>query len=222
MPTPEEASPEDLLDRIARSGEAVMAINHADKIILWNQGAERLLSRPSRSVMGRPCYDILSCRDLFGNLYCYRACAVAQQARDPREEPVRSFLVSVKTGEGKTKRVSTSAFTIPSSQPTLSTVVHVFREANNEFSELAGRLANEAVQPTQAPTAHAMTATPPLTPREREILRCIAQGMPTPDVARKFGIAPVTVRNHVQGILHKLRVNSKLAAVAYAYEHGLV
>ena len=57
---------------------------------------------------------------------------------------------------------------------------------------------------------------------EKEILRSLAEGLSTAAIARKLFIAPVTVRNHVQNLLHKLDVHSKLAAVVYAYQHGLI
>jgi DNA-binding NarL/FixJ family response regulator len=61
-----------------------------------------------------------------------------------------------------------------------------------------------------------------LTGREKEILRCLAEGLSTPAIAKKLFIAPVTVRNHVQSILHKLDVHTKLAAVVFAYRHNLI
>jgi DNA-binding NarL/FixJ family response regulator len=61
-----------------------------------------------------------------------------------------------------------------------------------------------------------------LTAREAEILRCLAQGLPTVAIGKKLFISAVTVRNHVQRILQKLNVHSKLAAVAFAYERELI
>ena len=61
-----------------------------------------------------------------------------------------------------------------------------------------------------------------LTEREKEILRSLADGLGTSAIARKHSIAAVTVRNHVQSILHKLDVHTKVAAVVLAYRHGLV
>jgi two-component system nitrate/nitrite response regulator NarL len=43
--------------------------------------------------------------------------------------------------------------------------------------------------------------------------------MSTAGIAKKLAIAPVTVRNHIQSILQRLDVHSKLAAVVYAYRH---
>jgi DNA-binding NarL/FixJ family response regulator len=61
-----------------------------------------------------------------------------------------------------------------------------------------------------------------LTPREKEILRCLARGMSTVAVAKTLAIAVVTVRNHVQKILQKLDVHSKLQAVVLAHRNKLI
>jgi DNA-binding NarL/FixJ family response regulator len=61
-----------------------------------------------------------------------------------------------------------------------------------------------------------------LTSREKEILTCLGSGLTTAGIAKKLFISPVTVRNHVQSLLHKLDVHSKLAAVVFAYRHQLI
>ncbi|HWC69932.1 MAG TPA: response regulator transcription factor [Actinomycetota bacterium] len=60
-----------------------------------------------------------------------------------------------------------------------------------------------------------------LTAREREILRTLAAGASTAEVAEAFGISPLTVQSHVKNILAKLRVHSKVEAVRIAWRHGL-
>jgi DNA-binding CsgD family transcriptional regulator len=61
-----------------------------------------------------------------------------------------------------------------------------------------------------------------LTPREREILRCFAEGLGTEAIAGRLLISRTTVRNHTQRILAKLRVHSRLAAVARGYATGVI
>ena len=53
-----------------------------------------------------------------------------------------------------------------------------------------------------------------LTPREREVLLCLAEGLGRPAVAERLRMSTNTVRTHVQSILSKLDVSSSLAAVA--------
>lgn len=218
------ATPQDILDRIARSGEAVMAIDYGDRVVLWNREAERLFGRTARSVLGKPCYEVMGGHDVHGNLYCYRACPVAHQARDVEAEPVHSFPLDIKTGQGKTKRVTMSLFAIPNSRPSLSTIVHVFREMDKKPSAFERRLAGETKPPAPPlfPMSVGETVSVELTPREREVLRNMSEGLSTTAIGRKLFISPVTVRNHVQSILQKLEVHSKIAAVAYAYQHNLV
>ena len=62
----------------------------------------------------------------------------------------------------------------------------------------------------------------PLTPRELEVLRALTQGLSTPEICEQLFIAPNTLRTHVQNIMGKLRVHSKLEAVAFALRNRLV
>jgi DNA-binding NarL/FixJ family response regulator len=62
----------------------------------------------------------------------------------------------------------------------------------------------------------------PLTPRELEVLRALTEGLSTQEISERLFIAPNTLRTHVQNIMGKLRVHSKLEAVAFALRHRLV
>jgi DNA-binding NarL/FixJ family response regulator len=62
----------------------------------------------------------------------------------------------------------------------------------------------------------------PLSPREQEILRLVATGSSNKEVARALGVAESTVKIHVQHILRKLGLSSRVQAAVYAAEHGLV
>ena len=62
----------------------------------------------------------------------------------------------------------------------------------------------------------------PLTPRELEVLRALTDGLSTPDICERLFIAPNTLRTHVQNIMGKLRVHSKLEAIAFALRYRLV
>ncbi|HLB38991.1 MAG TPA: response regulator transcription factor [Actinomycetota bacterium] len=61
-----------------------------------------------------------------------------------------------------------------------------------------------------------------LTDRERQILQLLAQGKRNDDIATELFISPQTVQTHVRNILGKLRVHSKLEAVAFAVKHGAI
>ena len=61
-----------------------------------------------------------------------------------------------------------------------------------------------------------------LTPRELEVVRLVAAGKSNRDIASALEISENTVARHVQNILSKLRVSSRTAATAFAFEHELV
>lgn len=61
-----------------------------------------------------------------------------------------------------------------------------------------------------------------LTTREREVLALLAQGADTRDIAERLFLSRNTIRTHVQNILAKLDVHSRLEAAAYAVRHGIV
>jgi two-component system nitrate/nitrite response regulator NarL len=80
-----------------------------------------------------------------------------------------------------------------------------------------------------APLAPAASPEPPpsdpihsLSPREREILRLIARGDSNKHIARALDIAETTVKIHVQHILRKLDLGTRVHAAVYAAERGLL
>ncbi|GBC87445.1 Transcriptional regulatory protein DegU [bacterium HR12] len=61
-----------------------------------------------------------------------------------------------------------------------------------------------------------------LTPRERQVLERMATGASSEEIARALGMSPHTLRTHIQNILLKLGVHSKMEALVLAIRHGLV
>lgn len=60
-----------------------------------------------------------------------------------------------------------------------------------------------------------------LTPREREAMICLARGQSNKEIARQLDVAESTVKIHVQNILKKLHLSSRVQIAVYAVEHGL-
>jgi two-component system nitrate/nitrite response regulator NarL len=61
-----------------------------------------------------------------------------------------------------------------------------------------------------------------LTPREIELLRALAEGLESREIAEKMNITVETERTHMVNILHKLGVHSRLQALVFAARHGLI
>jgi len=72
--------------------------------------------------------------------------------------------------------------------------------------------------------SHNGVATPRshLTPREHEILRVLAAGLPQAEIATHLVISQNTVATHIERVLGKLRVHSRAQAVALTYRDGLI
>jgi len=61
-----------------------------------------------------------------------------------------------------------------------------------------------------------------LTPREREVLRALAEGLDSREIAERLYISAKTERNHMASILAKLGIHSRLQALVFALRHGVV
>jgi DNA-binding NarL/FixJ family response regulator len=68
----------------------------------------------------------------------------------------------------------------------------------------------------------ARTALDQLTPREQEVLLEVATGLSNPEIAEKLVVSEATVKTHVGSILAKLGLRSRVHAVIFAYDTGLV
>jgi two-component system nitrate/nitrite response regulator NarL len=60
-----------------------------------------------------------------------------------------------------------------------------------------------------------------LTRREEQVLGLLVEGASSKRIARVLGVSPNTVRTHVQNVLMKLQVTSRLEAAAFAVRHGI-
>jgi DNA-binding NarL/FixJ family response regulator len=72
------------------------------------------------------------------------------------------------------------------------------------------------------PGARDRSASPVLTPREREILAMLAEGLPNKLIASRLGISDHTVKTHLEAIFDKLGASNRAEAVARAVRSGLL
>ena len=92
----------------------------------------------------------------------------------------------------------------------------VYRGEPSLEPEIARKVLFELAHPPQRPP------TPdPLTEREMDVLRLIAQGKSNRDIADVLVLAELTVRTHVSNILGKLHLASRTQAALYALKEGL-
>jgi DNA-binding NarL/FixJ family response regulator len=81
---------------------------------------------------------------------------------------------------------------------------------------IARKLMQEIKRPPELPLAPEQ-----LTPREIEVLQCLAQGNSNREIAIQLSVSIRTVTTHVRNILDKLHLANRTQAALYAHEHGL-
>lgn len=210
------------LDRVTRSRDAAFAVDPAGRIVAWNRRCEELVGWTARSAIGRHCWDLIGGHDASGNPYCYRSCPIAFQARQDPGSTARDFPLCVKCADRSRKPVLVSTRVVRVKRRVVA-IVHFLHEMSArmhcEDLEVVAPGAPAAAEPVREGSGVAPAV---LTPRETEILRFLAEGLTTVQIAETLFISPVTVRNHIQRILQKFGVHTKLAAVAFAYQHDIV
>jgi DNA-binding NarL/FixJ family response regulator len=73
-----------------------------------------------------------------------------------------------------------------------------------------------------APGAASAGTAGPLSERELEVVRLVAQGLSNAEVAARLYLSEATVKSHMARILAKLGVRDRVQVVVFAYEHGIV
>jgi DNA-binding NarL/FixJ family response regulator len=94
----------------------------------------------------------------------------------------------------------------------------------NESLATKPKLAEQVLQQFQEPSwrIEAEAFISPLTPREKEVLRCIAEGYANKNIAAELDLSAQTIKNHVTSIMRKLTANSRTDAVVVAIKQGLI
>jgi DNA-binding CsgD family transcriptional regulator len=185
-----------------RSGDALMTFGTRDLLVrTWNAGAERLTGIPAADAVGRPCWDVLRAVDPDGALVCHPGCSGARMAREGRPAVTREVRVERRAGPLRLS-VATLVAGVNGDEPV---GIHLLRE----------------VQPQVPPSAAPVRETC-LSPRQREVLALLAEGVNAKAIARRLGISDLTARNHVRAVRAALGCHSQLEAVAEARRRGLV
>jgi NarL family two-component system response regulator LiaR len=99
-------------------------------------------------------------------------------------------------------------------------LVEAIRQVYQGEAALHPTIARKVLRELLTPTERPLTANP-LTGRELEVLRLVAQGLENKKIADKLVISEATTRTHVSNILGKLHLASRTQAALYALREGL-
>lgn len=187
-------------DDLATSANALFAVDRDQTIIVWSPGAEALLGRRADATIGKKCYTVIGGRLPSGRRLCCAGCKVKTQAH--RKPEMRDFDVVVQDGRGRCCSLTFSTVGLPAAGNHCT--VHVMRLSTNRVD----RRTISSSLPESRPL-HA-------TPREIDVLRALAGGGSTAQIARGLCISQLTVRTHVRSLLRKHNLHSRAQLLLFA------
>ncbi|MCX6276683.1 MAG: response regulator transcription factor [Bacteroidetes bacterium] len=103
-----------------------------------------------------------------------------------------------------------------------SQILEAIREIHEDGAPMTPSIASKVLSMLKSGTSFIKDESHNLTNREREVLKCLVEGMSYKTVADKCFVSLDTVSSHVKNIYKKLQVNSKSAAVAKAIKGKIV
>lgn len=199
QPSPTAAPPEWLSS--IDTADALFAADLDRRIAAWSPSAERFFGLAAAEAIGRPCHEVVGSLDAVA---CGSGCRPVLEARRGRTIAHPDFVGRDAHGRSLHLRATVLRTTQSGAQPPL--LVHLVRPC------AAAGATHEDVPPLVSP----------LSPRETEVLRLLAAGRSTREIAESFTISPVTARNHVLNVERKLGAHSRVAAIHLARLHGLL
>jgi PAS domain S-box-containing protein len=208
-------------DLISRSADGVFGIDAEQTVVFWNRACESMTGIPAEQAIGSHCHELLRGRDLMGRPFCGCDCPLGSLAKGgppPSQIPMR-----ITHADGNNVQLNVGTMLIPSSSDRNQwNVVHVMRRGRKSRTEALLGCEASSPSPAQHQKASSQKAPPLLTSREREILRFLTTGAGVVPMSRQLHISSTTVRNHIQRMMAKLGVHSRVEAVAYAHRHQLI
>ena len=220
-----------ITEMVARIADGAMLVDDRGMVRMWNRAAERLLGFRADEVVGRPCRDILCGRTLGGSELCSPACEIGR--RLDAGTGVRNYDMQTRSKSGRVVWINISSIPVPTRKAGRFLRLHLFRDISRQRKvlQLAEDLHGILSAPSHAgsmpaperPTPQASADLPVgrgvslLTKREQDVLRLMAAGSTTTEIADTLFISIVTVRNHIQHIFEKLGAHTRLQALARAF-----
>ncbi|WP_309708665.1 response regulator transcription factor, partial [Armatimonas sp.] len=102
-------------------------------------------------------------------------------------------------------------------------LVEAIRKAARGEATLSSQVATLLMQSLQGTSAStSVPEPPPLSVRELEVLRLIAEGLGNAEIAAQLFVSETTVKSHVSNILGKLHLADRTQAAVYAWKQGMM
>jgi PAS domain S-box-containing protein len=188
---------------IFSTGEPAYAVDGDGVIAAWNSAASAAFGYSSDEAVGQKCWELLQGKDTFGNQYCHERCSLLDMAMHHKSVNRCKMCFKKSDEEWQWFKVSTLVLL---DEPGGEMLIHMCRPESGSAMY-------------KSTPAHTMAG---LTKRESQALHLLSEGHATGEIATLMGITVPTVRNHIEHILNKLHVHSRIEAVATGRRLGLL
>lgn len=206
---------EDIFALLDESGVGAYAVTPDQRVAFWSRGAERMLGHARDDVIGRRCFEFLDGRTPGGlTPACSEGCPSLHSLQEGRIPA--SVDMQMLDSSGERRDVSFTPMLVGNAPGDTPVLIHVLDHPR------ATPVAAAAPESGQTERGGEAARRPRIAPRELEVLRLVAQGRSTHEIADDLGISPHTVRNHVRHFRRKLEVRTKLEAVLTAMRLGIL
>ena len=189
------------VEAFEHAGHAVLVSGEDGRVEYCNPATAVLLKRDRHQIEGQRCCEVMRLRSPEGKLLCRADCAVQAQVRRGKVPQMRPTLLSVNGDPPRTVDLFSVAVSPPGGRRIA--ILHVIKDSAEAHADSVVKTDRH-----REPTSCAC-----LSPREKEVLRHLAVGEGTDQIADELFLSSATVRNHIRAILSKLKVHSRIEAV---------
>jgi len=173
----------------------ILISDETGRVEFLNSSAAAAFGVDRAACIGRCCWEVARLRTLAGTPFCREACPLHADRAEERPPPRVSLRSPIASANDGTFEVA--VFPLGASRPGRRPILHVLHPSHHADGSAGG----------PAPVLRR------LTPRERQVLGRLSDGMTTDEIAASLYVSPATVRNHVRSILSKLGVHHRIEAI---------
>ena len=198
------------VELVASTSDIGFVLDRRGVIHGWNEAAEESFNIAASDAVGKPCWELVGGKDAFGNDYCGPSCPLMRSALEGKS--IRRCELFFSGATGVSRPYSVMTLLMRGVKPLDPAIIHFLHP-------VVWDRRSSCVKENGLSANHQRGE---LTPRETEVLGLLAEGQSTAAVARTLRISEATAGNHIQHILHKLNVHSRLEAVVLAKKLELI
>jgi PAS domain S-box-containing protein len=213
----------DLFAFLQNTTDAVFVVTEQGEIRFWNKSAEKMFGYSATEATGKTCFELLHGVGALGTAVCHENCSVLDCIGKESEIPNFDLNATTRSGERLWVNISTVIFhNQRTGERLLAHLAHEITEQKKQDEVFLQVLALSKELSSLGDRVSNKSPVSPLSSQEIEILKMFASGNSPSKIAKKLGISPQTLRNHLHHINQKLRTHNRLEAVMHAMKRKLI